>query len=102
MAGAPIDLVPDSIQQFVDYDGREEMDVGGDEFAPTDEEIAEEEAAEPEMMQHAQIWDNYITWCARYRRCGRMTQISAAISALSSISITACSARVICCVSSRL
>mmetsp|Transcript_13807 Transcript_13807/g.29920 ORF Transcript_13807/g.29920 Transcript_13807/m.29920 type:complete len:207 (+) Transcript_13807:1497-2117(+) len=43
-------------------DGREEMDLGDDEFAPTDEEIAEEETAEPEMMQHAQIWDNYMTW----------------------------------------
>ena len=40
--------------------GEEEMDLEGDEFAPTDEEIAREKQEVPTMMKHAEMWDRFI------------------------------------------
>ena len=62
LAAAPLDLVPDSVQQFMNADGQEEMDTSHDEFAPTDEEIEAESEEEPDMMLHAGMWDNYLEW----------------------------------------
>lgn len=33
-----------------------------DEYAPTPEELAEEEAEEPTMLEHAKFWDNFLAW----------------------------------------
>ena len=62
LAAAPLDLVPDSVQEFMNDDGTEDMDVDGDDFAPTDEEIQAEEKAEPTMMAHADMWDRFLAW----------------------------------------
>ena len=43
-------------------DGQEMMDVEGDEFAPTEEEIAAERDEEPDMMLHADMWDRFLAW----------------------------------------
>ena len=62
LAHAPIELVPGSVQAFMNENGEEEMDVDNDEFAPTDEEIQAEEDAEPQMMLHADMWDRFLAW----------------------------------------
>ena len=61
LAAAPIDLVPDSVQEFI-HDGEEEMMVDDDEFAPTEEQVQKESEEEPVMMQHAEMWDNFLDW----------------------------------------
>ena len=63
LAAAPLDLVPDTVQQFTNDDGLEEMQIDKDDaFAPTDAEIESEEKDEPVMMQHAEMWDNFLEW----------------------------------------
>lgn len=44
----------------MDADGVEEMDVEGDEFEPTEEEVAAEENEEPLMMADADRWDRFL------------------------------------------
>ena len=62
LAAAPIELIPDSVQQFMNDANEEEMDLDDDAFAPTDAEIEREQNEEPTMMQHADMRDNYIAW----------------------------------------
>ena len=42
--------------------GQEEMDVSGDEFEATEEEVATEAAREPLLAQNAVRWDNFLEW----------------------------------------
>jgi hypothetical protein len=60
LAAAPMEVLPESVQHG--ESGPESMDFDDDEFAPTEEEIAAEERAEPEMMRHSEMWDNYLEW----------------------------------------
>ena len=36
--------------------------VDDDEFAPTEEQVRKESEEEPVMMQHAEMWDNFLDW----------------------------------------
>ena len=60
LANAPMEVIPESVQHG--EQGPESMNFDDDEFAPTKEEIAAEEREEPEMMRHADMWDNYLEW----------------------------------------
>ena len=62
LASAPLDLVPDSVQKYMNAAGEEEMDLEGDEFAPTDEEIERERNEVPTMIAHAEMWDRFRAW----------------------------------------
>ena len=42
--------------------GEEEMDVSGDEFEPTDAEVAAEAARSPLVVVNAERWDRFLTW----------------------------------------
>ena len=42
--------------------GEEEMDVSGDEFEPTEDEIAAEAARAPLIAVNAARWDRFLTW----------------------------------------
>ena len=59
---APIDMVPDSVQEFMNDDGDEEMDVSDDEYEPTPEELEAEAQEEPCMMRDADRWDRFFTF----------------------------------------
>ena len=61
LASAPIDLVPGTVQEMM-QGGVEEMELEGDEFQPTDEEIEAEKNEEPVMIQHAEMWDRFRAW----------------------------------------
>ena len=43
-------------------DGEEEMDVSGDEFEPTAEEIATEAARPKQIVLNADRWDRFLSW----------------------------------------
>lgn len=58
LAAAPADCVPE-MAAFAGVDGAQAMELD-DEYAPTEEEIAQEEAAEPEMMANAARWDRFL------------------------------------------
>ena len=66
VAHAPIDQIPDTHPANVGTEaddagsGDEEMDVEGDEFEPTFEEIDVEEQEEPDLMQDASRWDRFL------------------------------------------
>ena len=62
LAEAPVELVPDSVQEFMNAAGEEEMQVDDDEFAPTEQEVNDEKAEAPTMMKHAEMWDNFLDW----------------------------------------
>ena len=62
LANAPIDMVPDSVQEFVNDNGDEEMDVSDDEYEPTPEELEAEAQEEPCMMRDADRWDRFFTF----------------------------------------
>jgi hypothetical protein len=59
LAAAPADCVPE-MAAFAGADGAQAMELD-DEYAPTDEEIAAEEQAEPLMMENAARWDRFLT-----------------------------------------
>lgn len=62
-AAAPIDLLPNSVEDFVDEDGvHEEMDVDDDEYEPTPAEIEAESEQEPLMMANAERWDRFLSF----------------------------------------
>lgn len=58
LSACPPDMCEER-QAELDDDGCEAMDED-DEFAPTADELAAEEEAEPDMMRHAQKWDNFL------------------------------------------
>ena len=58
LASAPIDVV-DCVAEDEGAGLEYESD---DEYAPTSDEVAEEEKAEPLMIEHAQAWDNFLEW----------------------------------------
>ena len=62
VAHAPVELVPDSVQQFMNSDDQEEMDLDDDAFAPSADEIRIEEDEVPQMMSHADMWDRFRAW----------------------------------------
>ena len=58
LAAAPADCVPE-MAAFAGVDGAQAMELD-DEYAPTEEEVAAEEAAEPLMMANAARWDRFL------------------------------------------
>lgn len=58
LAAAPADCVPE-MAAFAGVDGAQAME-RDDEYEPTDEEVAAEEAAEPLMMANAARWDRFL------------------------------------------
>jgi hypothetical protein len=58
IAAAPADCIPD-IAECTNADGEQEMEYDP-EYAPTAEEIAQEEEEEPLMMQNAACWDHFL------------------------------------------
>lgn len=43
-------------------DCEEEMDISGDEFEPTDDDVAREEREEPLLNTNAEKWDRFLEW----------------------------------------
>ena len=66
LAAAPIDSVPE-LEALRNAKGEEMMEED-DEYAPTEEEIEQEENEEPLMMQNALAWDNFIALIAETSR----------------------------------
>ena len=60
VAAAPPDLTAE-MAASLNVEGEMEMD-DDDEYTPTEEEIAEEEAEEPLMMQNAACWDHFLDY----------------------------------------
>ena len=54
-----IDVSDDSVLNF---DDEEEMDVSGDEFEPTEDEVAAEAARPPLVTLNAERWDRFLEW----------------------------------------
>lgn len=57
----PIDVSPDTAAAVNDA-GEEEMDVSGDEFEPTKEQVAAEAARAPLIVDNADRWDRFLSW----------------------------------------
>jgi hypothetical protein len=62
IAAAPAECVP-GMAAFANADGEQEMD-DDDEYAPTAEQVMQEEKDEPLMMRDAQRWDNFLALVA--------------------------------------
>ena len=64
LAAAPADCVPE-MAAFAGVDGAQAMELD-DDYAPTEDEVAAEEADEPLMMLNAARWDRFLA----HVRCG--------------------------------
>ena len=59
VASCPVNVMYD-MAQHANAEGAQVMDED-DEYAPTDEELEQEEQEEPLMMRNAARWDNFLT-----------------------------------------
>ena len=66
LAAAPIDTVPE-LAATRNLAGEEVMDYDP-EYAPTEEQVEEEELLEPLMLQNAQAWDNFLNLVRELQR----------------------------------
>ena len=61
LSSAQIDVSPETAAA-TNAAGEEEMDVSGDEFEPTDDEVAAEAARAPLISLNADRWDHFLGW----------------------------------------
>ena len=61
LSSGQIDVSPETAAA-INSVGEEEMDVSGDEFEPTEDQIAQEAARAPLFVVNAARWDRFLNW----------------------------------------